>query len=207
MKAAAHRGGLTVSTEAADSRDEQSRHDAQCDGGGRAFQQTTRHNGKSRGDYRQTSQDSDNDSGNVAKGRGHLSYLSCVRPAERDSMMGNLMPCFWLVGSIPDSTPACGTLLQWSALASRHARTAGIRASVSVGPDRIRPPQPCPCRKLGKGGVHLAGSCAPYNPSCVAGGSVPLSSRRYWPVLVRRWQKSRLGNRRLKPIYLEMPRE
>jgi hypothetical protein len=35
-----------VSTEAADSRYEQSRQDAKCDGGGRAFQQTTQHDGK-----------------------------------------------------------------------------------------------------------------------------------------------------------------
>jgi hypothetical protein len=67
-----------VSSEAADSRYEQSRHDAKCDGGDRAFQQTTpRHNGKGSGDYRQTS----HDNGNVDKGRGHLSYLSRLRLA------------------------------------------------------------------------------------------------------------------------------
>jgi hypothetical protein len=77
MKEAANCGGVTVSTEAADSRYEQGRQDAKCDGGGRAFQQTTRHDGKGCGDYRQTS----HDSGNVGKGRGHLSYLSCLRLA------------------------------------------------------------------------------------------------------------------------------
>jgi hypothetical protein len=75
LKEAANGGGLTVSTEATDSRYKQGRHDAQCDGCGRAFQQTSRHNGKGRANYRQTG----HDSGKVGKGRGHLSYLSRLR--------------------------------------------------------------------------------------------------------------------------------
>jgi hypothetical protein len=55
-----------LSAETSDCRYEQGRYDTECDSGGCAFQQTTRHNGKGRSDYRQTS----HDSGNVGKGRG-----------------------------------------------------------------------------------------------------------------------------------------
>jgi hypothetical protein len=66
----------TLSTEAAHSRYEQSRHDAKCDCGGDAFQQTGRHDGEACGDYRQTS----HHSGNMGKGRGHQPIIVQIRP-------------------------------------------------------------------------------------------------------------------------------